>query len=323
VLVATADDSRAIAAMERVLVLDPSREQVRTRLELLRFRLTQSALAAGQAARGAGRHAEAAGHFERALTQSPESTMILSELARAEAAAGQFDRAEGHARQTLQIEPRQAEWQALLGDVLEARGQLSDAADAYERAELLEPSDVWRTRIRDLRDRAVVAALPESFRNVAAAQTVTRADVAAYVGIHLRDLLSDAPVLVTTVATDVRTHWAAPWILPVTRAGIMAVFPNHTFQPASIVRRGDLAGAMAALVRMVGRVRPADVAKWETARPRFTDLPASNLFYPPSALVTAAGVMAPDDAGRFDPTRPATGVELEQAVKRLETLAGR
>ena len=320
-LVGLGRDADAIGAMQRVLALDPARENVRTRVELLRFRLTQTSIGAGQQARAAGRHAEAIGHFARALEQSPDSTMILNELARTEIAAGQLDAAERHARQSLKIEPREAGWQALLGDVLEARGQFSAAAEAYDRAELLESSEVWRARSRNLRERAVIAGLPESFRSVTSAGSITRADVAAYIGIHLRDLLAAAPARVTTVATDVRTHWAAAWILPVTRAGIMSVFPNHTFQPAAVVRRADLASTMAVLVEIAAGHRPADLSKWQAARPRFLDLPASNLFYASSAVATAAGVMSTDTAGRFNPTQPATGADLDQAVRRLAAMA--
>ena len=322
-LVGLGQDDEAIRALERVLALDPAREAVRPRLELLRVRLTQSALGAGQQARAAGRHDEAVAHFERALAQAPDSTMILNELTRGELAAGRLDRAEAHARRALAVEPREADWQALLGDVLEARGLLQDAAEAYGRAELLEPSDQWRTRLRELRERAVLAALPASFRAVTSAETVTRADVAAYIGIHLRDIVEGAPVRVTTVATDVRTHWAAAWILPVTRAGIMAVFPNHTFQPATVVRRGDLATVMATLVPIVGATRQSDLTTWQAARPQFVDLPPSHVFYAASALAAAAGVMNADDAGRVNPTAPATGADLERAVQRIAALAGR
>jgi tetratricopeptide (TPR) repeat protein len=316
-------DADAIAAMERVLVLDPAREAVRTRLELVRFRLTQSLLGSGQQARAAGRTDEAVTYFERALVQSPQSTMILNELVRTEMTAGHLDQAERHARRAAQIEPREAAWQALIGDVLEARGQLGAAADAYARADMLDPGDEYRARGRELRERAELAALPESFRRLTSAETITRADVAAFIGIHLKDMVARAPVRATSVATDVRTNWAAPWILPVTRAGIMTVYPNHTFQPATVVRRGDLATVMAVLVQLAGAGRKSDLSQWQASRPRFADLPASNVFYPAAALVAAAGVMAPDAAARFSPTRPATGAELDAAVRRIGTLTGR
>ena len=321
-LVGLGRDAEALSAMERALALDDSLEGIRTRAQLLRFRLTQSALGAGLEARAAGRHVEAIDHLQRALAQSPESTMILSELARAEIAVGRLDDAEAHAREAAQLEPRQAEWQALVGEVHEARGQLREAADAYGRAARLDPGGAWEARSRELDERALLESLPPAFRSIASASTVTRGDLAAFIGVHLDDVVERAPARVTTVATDVRTHWAAPWILPVTRSGIMTVFPNHTFQPATVVRRGDLATTMAVLVQLVSAGREAELAKWRAARPRFVDLPASNVFYGAAALATAAGVMAPDASGRFEPTQPVTGAELEQAVRRIETLAG-
>jgi tetratricopeptide (TPR) repeat protein len=231
-LVGLGRDEEAIGALQRVLALDPARPGIQARLDLLRFRTTQTSLSAGQRARAAGRHDEAVLHFERALAQSPESTMILGELARAEIALARPDQAEQRVRRAMQIEPREADWQALLGEVFAARGQLREASEAYARADRLEPDESWRTRSRELRDRAESEALPEAFRNVTSAATITRADVAAFVAIQLRDLVSAAPPRVTTVATDVRTHWAAPWILSVTRTGIMTVLSAAATWPA-------------------------------------------------------------------------------------------
>jgi hypothetical protein len=50
--------------------------------------------------------------------------------------------------------------------------------------------------------------------------------------------------------TDDRGHWAQRWILDITRAGIMDVFPNHTFQPAGIVRREDPRTDLAVISRL-------------------------------------------------------------------------
>lgn len=313
-------DLEAIEAMEQVLALDPAQAGVRTRLDLVRFRLIQSAIEAGRAASAAGRHPEAIAEFERALSQSPDSPVIVGELARAELAAGRLDAAATHARQAAGIDATDGQWQALVGAVLEAQGQFAAAADAYARAEALGGSeaDAWGARARDLRGRAEIASLPAHFQTITSAQTVTRADVAAYVGIHLRDLVEAAPARAATVATDVRSHWAAPWILTMTRTGVMPVFPNHTFQPAGVVRRGDLAAVGTALARLAGR--PDQVRQWEAARPRFVDLPQGNLFYEASAVATAAGLMQPDADGRFAPTRPVTGAELEAMVSRVEAL---
>ena len=81
-------DADAIVAMERVLALDPRRDQLRGRLELVRFRLVQSLIESGQQARAAGRLDQARQVLEQALARSPESTLILGELALVEREAG-------------------------------------------------------------------------------------------------------------------------------------------------------------------------------------------------------------------------------------------
>ncbi len=316
-------DADAVAAMERVLAIDPKRDAVRTRLELVRFRLTQSLIESARRAKSARHFDEAEQQYEAALQQSPQSTMILHELSLVEVDAKKYDEAEQHARRATEIEPRDAEWQAALGAVLEANGKYRDASVAYGRAAAIDPRPEWKTRSADLREKAEFAALPEDFMRLPQAPAITRADVAAYIGIRLEDLIDAAPRRVTDVATDVRTHWAAPWIVPVTRAGVMSIYPNHTFQPASTMRRSDLASVVAALVRLVGNDRRSDLQRWLAVRPRLSDVPATHVSYPSIALAIAAGAMSADEAGRFDPARPASGADLDAAVRRISQLSTR
>jgi hypothetical protein len=158
---------------------------------------------------------------------------------------------------------------------------------------------------------------------LASAATVNRAQVAALVGIRLEALIRAAPKRVTGVATDVPGHWAAEWILPVTQAGVMDVFPNHTFQPGAQVRRGDLAQIVSQLLRLAAGARPAELTKWKSARPAFADLPRTHLQYPAAALAVAAGAMTAGPGDRFAATRPATGQDLTAAIDRIEKIAGR
>ncbi len=316
-------DADAVAAMEKVLALDPKRDTVRTRLDLVRFRLTQSLLEGGRKARAAGRFDDAAQQFQQALRQSPDSTIILHDLTLTEIAAKRFEDAETHARRVVELEPRDADGQATLASVLEARGKYREAAAAYARAAAIDPRPEWRTRSADLREKAELAALPASFSALPTAASVTRAEVAAFIGIRLEALIEAAPRRMTDIATDVRTHWASPWILPVTRAGVMTIYPNHTFQPAATVRRGDLAAVSAALLRIVGASRPADLARWQAVKPRFVDLSAAHVSYPAVSLAVGAGAMSADSAGRFDPNRLATGADLDAAVRRIGQLAAR
>jgi Tfp pilus assembly protein PilF len=316
------DAAGAIVALEHVLTLDPQRPGVKARLDLVRFRRVQSLIDDGRRARLAGRLPEAEQLLREALDLSPTSTIILRELALAETASGELDAAEGHARKAASIDPNDAEGQAALGAILEARGQFRDASTAYGRAAAIDPRPEWRDHARELRVKADMAGLPPEFVNLASASTVTRGTVAAFIGIRLPSLIERAPVHAAEVVTDVRDHWAAPWILPVTRAGVMDIYANHTFQPNATVRRNDLAQVISHLVDLAAAGRPADLAKWKAARPRLADLPSGNVFYRAAALAVASGAMTADATGRFYPTRPATGQDLSTAIARIEQLAG-
>jgi tetratricopeptide (TPR) repeat protein len=317
------NDGQAIAALERVLAVDPKREAVRTRLELVRFRMVQSLIDEARRARQANRLDAAEQAFEQALAASPTSTLILRELAQVELRAGRADDAEAHVRRAVKLDAGDAEGHAALGEVLEARGRIRDAAASYRRAASLDDRPEWRKVAAELSEKADMAALPREFGSLSGSATITRAHLAAYVGARLGTLIEAAPRRTVAVATDIGRHWASPWILPVTRAGVMNVYPNHTFQPGTAVRRGDLAQVMAQLIGLAVPARSTALSGWRAARPRFPDLPPSNVFYQAAALAVAAGLMSTDAGGNFRPTQPATGADLTKAVARIDQLSSR
>src|SRR5262249_56220130 len=100
------------------------------------------------------------------------------------------------------------------------------------------------------------------------AAQITRADLAAIIGVRLAPLVQAIAerrhddVLIT----DVRDNWAYAWIMAVSRAGVMETLPNHTFQPRTIVHRVDLAQAASRLRARVAAVGPARAQSW-TGRP--------------------------------------------------------
>ncbi len=319
--IALGRDADAIAAMKRILTLDPARTDIQSRLDLLRVRQVQTLVAEGRAARLDGRLDDARQRLTDALAGAPDSAIILLELAQVELAARAYDAAEAHARGAIAVQPNDAEGHATLGAVLDAQGRSGDAAAAFDQAVALEDRPEWRARSSALRQTVEQAGLPAEMGAIEGATTLTRAQVAAFIGIRLKALVDGAPRRVAAVATDVRTHWAEPWILPVTQTGIMDVFANHTFQPSAVVRRSDLARVAVELVTLAGSNRPVELARWRAERPQFEDVSATHLSYAPAALAVAAGAMATHDGSRFDPTSPATGADLAGVVARVAELA--
>ena len=317
--VALGNYDEAIAAMEKLTTLDPKRD--RTQLDMLRFRQIQGLIENGRKARQTKRLDEADSIFSRALALSPQSTIILRELAATEIALGQLTEAEAHARRAVLLDANDAEAHATVGAVLEAQNRPQEAGAAYARAAALD--DRWKGKAESLNAAANTAAVPEGLRDIAAAPSVNRAQLAGLIGTRLNELLTRAPKRAPAIVTDVEGHWAATWIVPVTQAGIMEVFSNHTFQPGATIRRGELAQAVSQLLPLALAGRAAQLTQWQAARPAFPDVAATNLYYRAAALAVTAGIMSVDETGRFFPTRPATGSEAAAAISRIEQLAKR
>jgi tetratricopeptide (TPR) repeat protein len=314
------DQVGAIGALEQIVAIDPERAGVRSRLDVLRLRAVEQEMSGGAKALAAGHLDDAQAAYERALAMSPSSPVVLRELASVELARHDVQAAEAHARASVSTDAGDPEALIVLADVLEAGARYREAADALARAVKIDPRPAWRTRAETMKSRADYAALPDDYRAIPMAAAVTRAQAAALLEIKLSALVDRAPRTPMGVITDVRGHWAEPWILPVTRAGIMDVQVNHTFQPDAILTRSDLAHIVTQILNLVAARRPQDAALWRSARPRFSDLAPDHLAYRAAAAAVTAGVMSMD-GDRFSPARAVSGPELVAAVARLEQLA--
>jgi len=116
------------------------------------------------------------------------------------------------------------------------------------------------------------------------------------------------------VAIDISGSWARDQIIRALAFDILDVYPNHTFQPAAVVRRGDLAAAVS---------RVLDLAKYPAgtlANPR--DMASNNLVRYPAARVVGAGLMDLTDDGAFEAWRPVSGQEAVDVIEGLVRLLG-
>lgn len=319
-LLALNRDADAVAAFEAAIAADPSLTDLRRRVEVLKFRgLEQNLASAREAARG-GKNDEAIRAYIAALASSPDSPFLYRELAAVERKKGDNDAALAHFQKAVTLDPTDAHSFEQIGDMLEG-GNDDDAADkAYASAEAIEPSPALTKKIDALHEKTALARLPAEYRAIDQAPQITRADLAALIGIRLAPLLQsrrrDAVLI-----TDVRTNWASSWIMAVARAGVMEPYSNHAFQPRTVVRRADLAQAVVRLLSRVAAGNPARAAAWESARGTFGDLAPGHLAYPAASAAVAAGVLSVGPDKLFQPSRPVTGAEALDAIAKLESLA--
>jgi tetratricopeptide (TPR) repeat protein len=310
----------ALASFEAAAAADPDLVAVRGRIEVLRFRAVEAEVARARQAAEAKRYAEAQQAYERALAVSPESAFLRRELAAVQRETGRLDAALTNARRAVDLDPSDARAFVTLGEIHAARTEFVEALGAFERAESIEPNEATRSKIRDVRERARLARLPDEYRSIPQTKELTRAQLAALVAVRLDHLVKGARSSDAAFITDTRGGWAEDFILRVARAGVMEVYPNYTFQPGVPVRRGELASVVSRLLTILADARPALADRWRNPQYAFSDLTPGHLSYPAAALAVTSGVMPALEGNTFQLSRIVTGAEAIAAVERIEKL---
>jgi tetratricopeptide (TPR) repeat protein len=322
-LLALGQRDQALASFEAAVAADPQLSAIRSRIEVLRFRGLQDDVDAARKAADAGRLPEARTLYERTIAASPDSPFLYRELAIVEKRENNLAAALEHAQKAATLNPTEPRNFTTIGEIYEAQSEFAKAVDAYSKANELEPSEALESKLDDLRARAAFASMPAEYRTIESSPTVTRAQLAALLGVRLEDLLKRAPRSNSVLMTDTRSSWASPWILSTVRAGVMEAYPNHTFQPNMSVRRGDLAQAASQALSLIAATNPRVAASLKNAHGRFPDVPPGHLSYHAASVVVETGVMSPTSDGSFQLSRPATGQEAVTAVNKLVELSGR
>ena len=327
-LLAQSKTAEALQAFQAALAGDPSLTIAAQRVQVLQLRVLQAELVEARRAADAGRFDDARRAYQRAIAASPESAFLYRDLGAVERRKGDNKAALEAMRRAVAMDPTDARSLVQIAEILEAQGDFDGAMQAYTQAAAVEPSEAIAAQLQRVRERAAMARMPAEFGQIGGSPRLTRGDLAALLGVHFANLLDAQRGRPTPVITDARGHWAAPWILPVARAGLMEVNPNYTFQPRSPVRRLDLARAISRALNLAAASRPALAARWQAAgrqgsAPRIVDVPVGHLNYASVAQVVAAGIMPLFGDGAFRPADIVTGKEALQVIDRVETLLGR
>lgn len=312
-------DADALASFEAALANDPSLTELRGRVDVLRFRAVQDMLGRAKAAADARRWDEATTIYRQAIATSPDSAFLYRDLAAVEQKAGQSAEALEHYRKAVELDANDARSLAGIGAILDSQGDVMGALASYERARAIDADEVPDSVIARLRGAAALAKLPAEYRAIPSGTSVTRAEIASLVGIRLEPLLARAQPR-QAIITDIRGHWAQPWIAPVVRAGVMDTLANYEFEPKRQVRRGELANTVSRLLTLIAAGKPELAKQWQDARIAINDVAPSHLSYPAVSAAVAAGVMTLA-GGNFELLRGVSGAEAIDIISRVEALA--
>ena len=311
----------ALRSFEAALAVDPGLGRVERVIEELRFAVSTERAALAEAAAARGDWAAAAAAYRELLEASPDSPFLYTELAQARLGLRDLDGALESARRATALDPGNGPALVMEGEILEARGDLAAAEAAFLRADTVDPSDRTATHLARVRELRRLASLPAEYRAIGARDAVTRADLAALLGVEFEPLLEEAVLgEAVPIITDTREHWSRPWILAVTRARVMAVDAAYRFEPYRIVRRGELAEAVAGMLFLIAEIDPAGAEMWRVGAPRIADMNETHLNYASVVEAVSAGVLSTFTDGTFQPTRSVSGTEAVEAVDRLGEL---
>lgn len=301
----------AVGFQRRAVAVAPEDEPLRRRLSDLKLQVTERRMGEARAATQAGRPDLAAQHYRVALEAAPELSALRLELAELLAAGGDVPGAVA----VLEAEPGGDRRVLLrLGEILERQGDHERAIAAYRRILAASPRDAEALgRARRARESLELLRMPEEYRRIPHAPRLTRADLAALLAVKVT-ALGRLPAGAPRVAVDISGSWARDHVLKALAYDLMEVYPNHTFQPAAAVRRGDLARALQ---------RVLDLLNWPaTPAPGVTDMSRTNLLHYAVSRVVGAGLMDLTPAGAFEAWRPVSGAEAWDVVEALVRLVG-
>jgi len=305
------DPEVALAFYRRAQAVRPKDGTVLKRLGEIKLQVTERRVAAARVALNRDDIERAIGEYESALAIAPELSGLRIDLANlfldrddASAAVAVLEADPGQDRQVL----------LRLGEVEAGRGNYAGALEAYRRILTREPRDAEALgRAFEARQTLEMQQMPEEYRRIFSAPRISRADLAALLAVKVPTLgrLSGSD---PQVAVDISGSWARDHVLKILALDLMEVYPNHTFQPAATVRRGDLARALARIL---------DLVTWPSApAPVLKDMSPSNLFHDAAVRVVAAGIMDLTPEGAFEPWRPISGQDAGAIIENLVRLIG-
>ena len=305
------DVQAALGYYRRALALGPGNAAVRKRVAELKLQVTEKRVAEAHAALEAGDAAKAEDKYRQALDAAPEVAGLRLELADLLESAGD----PMAAADVLEADPND-DRQVLvrLGGLLMGQKQYERALDAWRRILARDPKDAEALkRSREAISAIEFAKMPEEYQRIPTAPHLSRADLAALLSVKLPGL-AKLPNRDPKVAIDISGSWAREHIVSVLALDVMDVYPNHSFQPGAVVRRGDLARAAARAldlfhVRAGNGTPPADMAR-------------TNLYYDAVVRVVGAGLMGLTPEGAFEPWRPVSGQEAVDVIGGVARLVG-
>jgi tetratricopeptide (TPR) repeat protein len=312
-------EEQAYNEYQEVLKRDAENAWALKESEAIRTKMTEELLKEGKAYADLGNQEKGKESYLKALHYSPKSLEAHLALARIYREQTDYQNALFHLRTANANDPKNKSILRDYADTLYLAEQFPRSLDIYERLlELDAQNKQIKDRIDVLKNKLGIVELPSQYNNIGASEAVTKEDLAALIGVKLRDFLGETspkpPVIV-----DITTSWAARFILKTTALEIMDVYSNHTFQPKKIMTRAEIAEILVRLVNILRKNGYKIVEQIPIDRIQILDVPQDHFSFRAIAQVLSCQLMtlAPDRT-----FKPELGLSGQEATKTLDILLG-
>ena len=302
---------QALQHYGRAAEAHPGDATAKKRLADTKLVFIEQRLAAARDAAAGGSPEEAIAQYRQAIDGVPEVSGLRIELSKLLADKGDLQGAVAVLEGDPTSDPLVL---ARLGAV---RMQLKDhagAVQAYARAAMHDAGNAeLGTKLEEAQRAYEFARMPEEYQRIYTAPQITRADLAALIDVKVT-ALQKVGALEPKVAVDISGSWAKDHIIKALALDIITVYPNHTFQPGAMVRRGDLARAVA---------RVLDLLSWPPSpTPAISDMGRNHLYFDAVTRAVSAGLMDLTPERAFEAWRPVSGEQAVDVVEALSRLVG-
>ena len=318
----TGREDPAFNSLREVLKIDPYHPWAKPRYDDLKTRMTEQAISQGKALLVQGDTEGSRTAYLKALHYSPESMESHLALAQIYRNEGKLENALIHLNPAYSKEPDNPQVLNLYGEILFQQKNYKESLNVYERLTEIEPDNrEARQKLETIKNRLGIFELPSQYDAIQTTDAVTREDIAALIGVKFKQFLEESSNR-PQILVDISTSWASKFILMVTSAGLLDVFPNHTFQPKKVLSRAEMAEILSRLISHLERKGFRFIQTIPPEKIEISDVPQDNYYHEPIIRMISYDIMGFYPDRTFRPDLSLSGQESLSLLDLILALVG-
>lgn len=310
----------AFGLYDKATSVDPSLAFAHMRRDITRLEAADFYSRQGADAAAAGKSTEAIASIEKALSLAPDRAELYLQLGELYLRLPDYPHAISNLQQAMDRAPQEASVKARLAEALFLNDNLEQAQQMYTELAEAEPRNSdYTTRLKMVEDAIKWKKVPPEFKEISSARLLTREALAALIALKVPEAIEDQTHPVD-IAIDIG-GWSRDYIVQVTRANLMDVYPGHLFAPREAVKRGEAALVCSRVIESLSTQFPG-IRSSRLVFP-ISDISPNHVYYEAVQTCLLYGLFKLDDRNDFNPAYVLSGEEGVRLVDSLTHLVGR